>query len=311
MSYHFRPGEPLAEGVRRVVREEIQQAIAEIDDEALDRHEAVHQVRKRCKKIRATLRLVRPNMKKAYRNENAFFRDAAKKLSALRDAQAQVETFDLLMGEDVGRAAQFAVIRNVLVAQRDALAKEQGVLEARLAEFRDDMCAALGRIAEWPVQGSGFAVIEAGLAKSYGRGRKALKNAYKERTATAFHEWRKRVKYHWYHVRLLEGAWPAVCNALRDELKQLSDYLGDDHDLAVLRGRVAEVPIDYGPTDTVEQFLELLDARRMQFEMAAQPLGWRVYAAKPKKMAAKWRVWWEAGVEEARRAAGGQVRAES
>lgn len=47
-------------GMRRIAAEQIERAIAEIDDTGLDRHETVHQVRKRCKKVRGLVRLVRP-----------------------------------------------------------------------------------------------------------------------------------------------------------------------------------------------------------------------------------------------------------
>ena len=48
------------------------------------------------------------------------------------------------------------------------------------------------------------------------------------------HEWRKRVKDLWYHCLLLQDAWKPVMSALADEAHELSDRLGDDHDLAVL-----------------------------------------------------------------------------
>jgi hypothetical protein len=38
-----------------------------------------------------------------------------------------------------------------------------------------------------------------------------------------FHRWRKRVKDLWYHVSLLERAWPEQMEALAKELKTLSD----------------------------------------------------------------------------------------
>ena len=55
------------------------------------------------------------------------------------------------------------------------------------------------------------------------------------------HEWRKRVKDLWYHVTLLEDAWKPVMSALADEAHELSDRLGDEHDVSVLR-RVGAPP---------------------------------------------------------------------
>ena len=48
------------------------------------------------------------------------------------------------------------------------------------------------------------------------------------------HEWRKRVKDLWYHHTLLRALWPPVMQAVGDEAHELSDRLGDDHDLAML-----------------------------------------------------------------------------
>ncbi len=304
MGYKFKRGEPLSKGVQRVVREQIDKALAEIDNPELDRHEAVHQVRKRCKKIRAVLRIVRPRMEKTYKKENGFFRDAAGKLSDLRDAQAQLESFELLMdGQEEEKVERFQTVHQALLQHREALAQEEGALDARLAEFREAMCEARERIRTWPLKGRKFGVVEGGLRKTYRRGRKALEDACEERTSAAFHEWRKRVKYHWYHARLLKGAWPRVTKALRKELKQLSDYLGDDHDLAVLRERISSAPDTYGPPETVNAFLELLDTRRLCLEAEAETLGRRVYASRPKGLTRVWRAWWEAAVEEARREA--------
>jgi hypothetical protein len=61
MSYHLKRSDgPVQDGVRRIAVDQIDAAIAELDDKALDVHETVHQIRKRCKKLRGLIRLVRP-----------------------------------------------------------------------------------------------------------------------------------------------------------------------------------------------------------------------------------------------------------
>src|SRR6056297_1051257 len=94
MSYSVEPEESVQETVIRVAREQIGKAVDEIEDEELDRHETVHQVRKRCKKLRGLVRVVRPAIGDAYDRENACFRDAARSLSSLRDAQSLIDTLD-------------------------------------------------------------------------------------------------------------------------------------------------------------------------------------------------------------------------
>jgi CHAD domain-containing protein len=60
--------------------------------------EAVHEVRKCFKKARAALRLARDDLgEDVYRQENACFRDAARPLTEVRDAEVMLETWDDLL----------------------------------------------------------------------------------------------------------------------------------------------------------------------------------------------------------------------
>jgi hypothetical protein len=97
MSYRFYYRETMLENVQRVAFEQNEAAIAEIDDRKLDVHETVHQARKHCKKIRGLIRLVRPQFKKTYKFENAWYRDAARDLSSIRDAQSMIEIYDSII----------------------------------------------------------------------------------------------------------------------------------------------------------------------------------------------------------------------
>ena len=59
MSYRLEPQEPLGAGIKRIAREQIDQALEQLTANPENRDEAVHDARKRFKKIRAALRLVR------------------------------------------------------------------------------------------------------------------------------------------------------------------------------------------------------------------------------------------------------------
>jgi CHAD domain-containing protein len=97
-------------------------------------------------------------------------------------------------------------------------------------------------VAAWKLAACGFEAIQAGLLKSYADGRKALHRAYETSRPKDFHEWRKRVKYHRYHLRLLRNLWPRVMRAWRREVVTLSELLGKEHDLAVKRARPGRIP---------------------------------------------------------------------
>ncbi|MBW3542650.1 MAG: CHAD domain-containing protein [Planctomycetes bacterium] len=291
MSFRLTSGESVAEDVRRIAREQIDRAIREIEDERLDRREAVHQVRKRCKKLRGLVRLVR-GVFDGYARENAWYRDAARSLSHVRDAEAMVETFDGLLAEAGGQ--QFSSIRQELVARREKLATDEQELKQRLDEFRRLMREGRERVDGWSLDACGFDAVAEGFTSTYARGRKTMKDAYTERTPEAFHEWRKRVKYGWYHHRLLRGVCKAEMQARQSELARLSERLGDDHNLAVLRATLAADPESFGDAADLEMVLGLIDRTRQRLERRARPLGRRLFAEKPKAFLARIRRYWKA-----------------
>lgn len=286
MAFRLRPDEPVEQGIERIARQQIEQALDEITDSQLDRQVAVHQVRKRCKKIRGLLRLVRPALHDVYQRENACIRDAARKLSGLRDAESAIESFDRFatdLGDRVD-AEVVATARHGLVLSREYLVDERFDLETRLADFAAVIETVLSRVESWSCIRSGYPAIKAGFKMTYRRGRRAMARAYKERAADDFHEWRKQTKYHWYHVRLLRDVWRKRFKKRGKLLKRLSDVLGDDHDLTGLRQTLLEQPKRFGGPTHVNLLIESLDHRREELQHQAKKMGDRVYAGKPKKL---------------------------
>jgi CHAD domain-containing protein len=275
-TYRWQLGGSPRHEVRRIGREQVERGLGELQDP--DRHAAVHQIRKRGKKVRALLRLVRPNAPELYEHENAAFRDATRRVAADRDAAVTLETYDALVGRFVDAAGSRGLtpVREALLERRDAVLGED--LTGRLEAIRVDLEAALERIETWEIEGEGFDVVAGGLAKTYGRASERMEAAYDERTSEAFHEWRKRVKYHRYHVQLLQDVWPAVMKARRSQLHELTDLLGDDHDLAVLRQDLLAETERYGGEDAVATVCALLDRRRAELQADAQLLGQRCFA---------------------------------
>src|ERR1700690_3624886 len=98
MAYRFENDETVREGFARCAREQLDHAIGELSDHLTkDPVEAVHSARKALKKERSLLRLVRGSMPAPQRRrENRALRDAARALSATRDAAAMIDTLDQL-----------------------------------------------------------------------------------------------------------------------------------------------------------------------------------------------------------------------
>ncbi len=191
MSYRIKQKESMEESVQRIAREQTNKAIAELDDGNLDAHAAVHQVRKRCKKIRGLIRLVRPEFK-VYSLENAWYRDSARPLSYVRDAQSIIDTLDKLLDhftDELDRPA-FSPVRRRLTERRKEIMQDEVALHERLAEFSDRMREGRERVAAWRLQEVGFEAVEEGIAKTYRRGRDAMQTAFQKPRSARFHEWR-------------------------------------------------------------------------------------------------------------------------
>jgi CHAD domain-containing protein len=110
------------------------------------------------------------------------------------------------------------------------------------------------------------------------------------------HKWRKRVKDLWYEMRLLGPLCGPVIGGAAEEADQLSDLLGDEHDLGVLRQILVELAPEL-PAD-VESLVELVDLRREQLQTRALLIGRRTYAEKPRAFARRIRRSWRTGRAE-------------
>lgn len=299
MAYRFKRREHVGCGLRRIVDEQIDTALAEIDGtdgyEDLSRTEVVHQVRKRCKKIRAALRLCRPEIEQTYTYENTWFRDAARLLSGVRDAAAMIEAFDALMERYRKQVhpKQFTEVRALLKSARGQSDADRDI-EQHIAEFRQRLVDAQQRLDSWTIETGGYDAVAGGLKKAYSRGRDARNTARKQTTTANLHEWRKRVKDHGYHCRMLRDIWTEHMDQRCDALSDLSDLLGDDHDLAVMRDTIVECGGPVAAHDGLDEFIELLDSRRVELQRDAFALGRLVYAEKPKRLRKRFEKYWKA-----------------
>jgi CHAD domain-containing protein len=290
MGYRFRHDDDSVDaGFRRIAGEQLTKALASLDDDGA-LHEGVHDARKRVKKLRGLLRLVRPAFK-GYSGENERLRDAARTLSGLRDHTAMLETLARLTArhpEVDGR--RMVPLRRDLEARRDA-ATAEGDLPERIAAFRDVLRETAARAGGWRLKAGGWEALGPGLALTYGRGRAAMTLAHKTGRGEDFHEFRKRVKYHGYHARLLVPVWPVLMEPYAVLLDDLGEVLGESNDLVAFAPIVAASELKTGARVALE---DLVVEERRRLEARALVVGARVFAEKPKAMARRMGAWWAA-----------------
>ncbi len=298
MAYVFRHDESLPGSTRRIARELLEDSLDRLRGvRPEDLEEAVHEVRKNGKRLRALIRLVRSGMKHGRARERRV-RDAGRVLSPLRDAHALAEAFERLAAlRTVSRPDPAHLQIRRWLEDRQEEASRQAGREA-LPKAQALLREALDDVGSWHLE-RGPEVLREGLTRSYRAGREAMERCAEEPGDEAFHTWRKREKATWYHLSLLREMAPPRLDPLIGQWHALSEVLGDDHELALLAHLLREAPVD--DHDAVHEFLAQLGRERAELRVRAAALGQRLYRQSPDvfggSLAELWADW-KAGTPE-------------
>lgn len=294
MSMRIRKRESGTAAVQRIVREEARKALKDLSPKRWPPAEsAVHGARKSLKKTRAALRLGKEALgERRYRRENRAFRDAARPLSQVRDARVLIQAFDgLVRRAPPDQRPLLIPLRKALIANqrkvRAFVLGRKGMLKPSIRPIR----SARKRIrSEFP-GGGGWSALRPGLRRVYRAGRRALAAVRRDPSVENLHEWRKQTKYFWHHLEILHPIRPKAMGLLAKRAHQLSDYLGDDHDLSVLREQLDAARPRLHPA-SLGMFFRMIDRRRAMLEAKAMTLGKRVYRERPRVFVGRLGGWW-------------------
>lgn len=270
-----------AKAVRRIVRSRLAASTALITDRSLPQAELVHELRKNIKKSRAALRLVRPGFK-AFGRENDALRDAGRLMEPLRDADVLSQTFDRIADKLHLPQTRQARLREALAAPQE----QASDTEAAFAAHAEAIAAITARSKGWKAHGSGFDALAGGLERSWDDARGALEKAAASPTPERLHRWRRRVKDHWYHARLLAPVWPEMMHPHVVAADTLGEMLGDARDLAALIEALAGVE---GGDEVCAQAAR--EEARLRTDAFA--LGTRFFREPAHGLSRRWRGWWE------------------
>lgn len=257
---------------------------------------SVHNARKRLKEVRALLRLVRDALReKEFHRENKTLRDAARPLSEVRDSTALLEALQSLQKHYAG-----AVNKNTFEAAKKALRHRRANIRKRVLLKGKALSRAAvvvrkvrNRAEIWDLQGGSWQVLQAGLQRAYKRGHRAMTDASKDSTDANLHEWRKRVKDLRYQLELLKPLWPEDMKATAGQAETLTDLLGDDHDLAVLRDLLDNELKETVTKEASETLKGLIDSRRADLQNSAMSLGEKLFAESPGQFVEWIKTYWK------------------
>ncbi|MDD4932014.1 MAG: CHAD domain-containing protein [Methylacidiphilaceae bacterium] len=231
----------------------------------------VHQIRVLAKKLRAYLRLFRGTFPKpCVPLEEKRIRRIAGNLSRARDEEICRQTLQWLAAkekkESPRRRARAALVPlpepEAADLDKRKLARARKSIEARrlrLLALIDKHPAKEGKLEEW-------------LQKEYGKSRQGMREALREGSPEAFHQWRKRVKRLGYQTEIFCTPSRKRLGRLETKLLRLGRLLGRLQDLHVLKGW-----IERQANSPARKLVPLLDGWMARYRKEAEREGRRCF----------------------------------
>jgi CHAD domain-containing protein len=316
MALKFDTQEAFLHAIPRMARGRIDRVIESLSEKPQPGAESIHEARKTLKSLRALLQLARGSIDaEIRRRENIFFRDAGRSLSPLRDPQALLEALDYLSKRHSSHSGSSTEKQESIRAfigkiHRDIeqhlvdrlpprtvrrLLRELREVRRRATVWFDGVSSESGN--EWEI------FVGTGLRRTYRKAKNLVWQfemmGHETSDDNAWHELRKCAKALGYQLRLLKPIWPEMMNTTVDEIDQLTDRLGNAHDLAILREKILHEP--YDPSETQESgetrriFLKLLDRHKQKLLSEAFKLAQLIYAEKPGQFERRLAAYWQVG----------------
>jgi CHAD domain-containing protein len=310
MPFQVEAGETLREAILRARNERLDKAIAALQEKPLPSAEAIHDARREFKRLRSLVRLVRGSMDKLVRvREDQALRNVGRSLAQSRDAAALLATLEKVFGtlapEDRKSRRISTQGRKLLQQICEELRNNAGrgldplEIKATVKLLRDMKRRVW--LPSSPVPEDWCTMVGEGLRRTYRQGRElfAVSNSVGLLNATdeLWHETRKRAKTLGYQLRFLRKIWPGTLTAIAEQLEELSERLGEDHDLALIRLRLVQIAL---PETEFELFsaarlnlIRTIDRRRRRLENEALRRSHLVYLEPPRRFLKRIHCYWE------------------
>ena len=299
MSFRLDPAVPMSEAVRRAACAELDAAYAALATPP-ERHRGVHDARKCLKRIRSLLVLIRPGLPEpVYLSLSERLRGIAKGLAPARDAQALLDAIDKIGGktEPQGDSSPIRALRAWLHRRRQAAERS---LEANTAsDAMRGLVALRPALSSLAVYPDSFEPVASGLRDSYRSGRKAFARAFDSGSDEDFHDWRKTLQHHWRHMQLLAPCWPSELSARAELSRNLSQVLGDDHDIALIRQLVSAPTMVFASPEDTATFLKRCRNRHKTLRQDAKARGARLFVERPRPFVERIEAYWRTAADVA------------
>lgn len=287
--------ESISKNIHRILLEQFSYIIIQSEKSQEEVHKSIHETRKSMKRIRAVFRMIRDEIGySSYYRENTFYRDLSRELSEIRN-------FEVLSGslKNLQEDLSNTIPSDVFVLLEDELGRQQNMVmggQARLSQLLKEMAGkieiARDRIYDFPIRHDDFRAFEGGLFRMYRQGKRYLHDARNNPSPTHLHDLRKRLKYFWYQVEILQPIFPGPMKAYASTLETIAENLGVYHDLQVLQEFLGELNV-ISDAKINETLQEACLARKSMLLYNIWPLADIAYSEKPSAMVNRLASYWK------------------
>jgi CHAD domain-containing protein len=287
--------ESITENIQRILSEQLDDIVMQSDKKGAQVPKAIHEIRKSMKRIRAVLRMIRDEIGySTYYRENVFYRDLSRKLSDIRNFEVLLGSITALKQElsNTIPSDVFDALLKELDRQQEEVTGGQARLIQLMKNTGREVKTGRERIHDLPIRNNDFSVFEGGIYRVYRQGRNYLSDARKNPSPNRLHDLRKKMKYFWYQVEILEPIFPGPMQAYATTLETIAESLGVYHDFQVLQEFLAQSEI-IPDTRISEALQEACIAKKSMLLHHIWPLADMAYSEKPHSLLIRLASYWE------------------
>ena len=232
---HRRPRHAsIGQEATRIADHQLTRAMVDLHRAGAARGHAVHDARRRIRRVRALLRVLRPRLSAdAYVEANRRLRALNRRLASIASGPTVLGTLTRLAARPDARQARPAIdaIKAALVKRAERTGRTAAVAHM-LQRAETTLAVERARIGTWDIEQQRLP-IAAGLEHSRRQAAKAMTRAIDSPTAARERAWRRSTAQLWSHVQLLEPSNRAL-RLVRDRLEALDVCLDESHNVRIL-----------------------------------------------------------------------------
>ncbi len=294
MSFTFKRKEGVTDGLCRIARKQVDKALNSCAESSA---ESIHTTRKQIKKLRALLRLACGHVpKKQLKHPLAALHTAAAYLAPPRDALVKYQAMRQLARLHARHSASRPHSRMQTFLKRECDEQTECFRAKRHARRVRHILQKLPRdFGRLNLKHEGWKIFGSAAKRSYRLAQNARDCALNESTPEKFHEWRKRVKDLLYTIQLLGRISPKQMSTLSVQFEKLTELLGDDHDLEMLRQTVLKNSLKVDSEAATQRLLSGIERRQLKLRKSALKLGNRLMDEPPStfvhRLHRDWKQW--------------------